>query len=101
VRCCEGELSRRISTTALGGHRIDHNSDHNAFGACYEDDATFRKLSELVDAVERREEVVSITRNGKPVAMIVSKEEYESWHETMEIMRDANLMREIRKGIHH
>jgi antitoxin YefM len=57
------------------------------------------KLSELVDAVERRDEVVSITRNGKPVAMIVSKEEYESWHETMEIMRDTKLMREIRKGI--
>lgn len=57
------------------------------------------KLSELVDAVERRDEVVSITRNGKPVAMIVSKEEYESWRETMDIMRDAKLMREIRKGI--
>jgi prevent-host-death family protein len=57
------------------------------------------KLSELVDAVERRDEVVSITRNGRPVAMIVSKEEYESWHETLEIMRDASLMREIRKGI--
>lgn len=57
------------------------------------------KLSELVDAVERRDEVVSITRNGKPVAMIVSKEEYESWQETMDITRDANLMREIRKGI--
>jgi antitoxin YefM len=57
------------------------------------------KLSELVDAVERRDEVVSITRNGKPVAMIVSKEEYESWQETIDIMRDAKLMREIRKGI--
>ena len=31
--------------------------------------------------------------------MIVSKEEYESWRETMDIMRDAKLMREIRKGI--
>ena len=57
------------------------------------------KLSELVDAVERRDEVISITRNGKPVAMIVSKEEYESWRETMDIMRDANFMREIRKGV--
>jgi prevent-host-death family protein len=57
------------------------------------------RLSELVDAVERRDEVVSITRNGKPVAMIVSKEEYEGWRETVEIMRDANLMKEIRKGI--
>jgi PHD/YefM family antitoxin component YafN of YafNO toxin-antitoxin module len=43
--------------------------------------------------------VVSITRNGKPVAMIVSKDEYQSWQETLEIMRDANFMREIRKGI--
>ena len=31
--------------------------------------------------------------------MIVSKEEYESWRETMDIMRNAKLMREIRKGI--
>jgi antitoxin YefM len=57
------------------------------------------KLSELVKAVERRDEVVSITRDGKPVAMIVSKEEYENWRETMDIMRDANFMREIRKEI--
>jgi antitoxin YefM len=57
------------------------------------------KLSELVDAVERRDEVVSITRNGKPVVIMVSKEEYESWRETLDIMRDANLMKEIRKGI--
>ena len=33
------------------------------------------KLSELVDAVERQDEVVTITRNGKPVAIIVSKDE--------------------------
>jgi prevent-host-death family protein len=38
------------------------------------------KLSELIDAVERRDEVVTITRNGKPVAIIVSKDEYEGWH---------------------
>ena len=57
------------------------------------------KLSELVDAVERRDEVVSITRNGKPVVIMVSKEEYESWRETLDMMRDANLMKEIRKGI--
>jgi prevent-host-death family protein len=57
------------------------------------------KLSALLDAVERLDEVVSITRNGKPVAMIVSKEEYESWQETVDIMRDAKLLRDIRKGI--
>jgi antitoxin YefM len=57
------------------------------------------KLSALVDAVERRDEVVTITRNGKPIAIIVSKDEYEGWQETIEIMKDSKFMQEIRKGI--
>ena len=57
------------------------------------------KLSGLVDAVERRDEVVTITRNGKSIAIIVSKDDYESWQETVEIIRDAKFMKEIRKGI--
>jgi predicted nuclease of predicted toxin-antitoxin system len=46
VTCAEGihnvEASGLWLTLALGGHKIDHNSDQNPFGACYEDDATFR-----------------------------------------------------------
>jgi prevent-host-death family protein len=57
------------------------------------------KLSELVDVVDRRDESITITRNGTPVAMIVSANEYEGWHETSEILRDAELLREIRDGI--
>ena len=57
------------------------------------------KLSELVDVVERRDEPITITRNGKPVAIIVSKEEYDSWHETVEILRDPQFLREIRDGV--
>ena len=57
------------------------------------------KLSELVGTVERRDEAVTITRNGKPIAIIVSKDEYDGWRETIEIMRDAKFMNEIRKGI--
>jgi antitoxin YefM len=57
------------------------------------------KLSELVDTVERRDEVVTITRNGKAVAMIVSESEYEGWRETVEIMRNKKLMKEIHRGI--
>jgi antitoxin YefM len=56
-------------------------------------------LSKLVDVVERRDESITITRNGKPVAMIVSKDEYEGWHETSEILRDTELLGEIRQGI--
>ena len=57
------------------------------------------KLSELVDVVERRDESITITRNGKPVAMIVSKDEYEGWHETSEILGDSEFIGEIRRGI--
>jgi antitoxin YefM len=57
------------------------------------------KLSELVDVVERRDESVTITRNGKPVAMLVSKDEYEGWHETSNILQDSEFLREIRDGI--
>lgn len=57
------------------------------------------KLSGLVEAVERRDEEVMITRNGRPAAVIVSADEYESWKETREIMADKELMREIRAGL--
>lgn len=57
------------------------------------------KLSELVDVVERRDEEITVTRNGKPVAIIVSKDEYDGWQETLEIMKDPEFMKEIRAGI--
>ena len=57
------------------------------------------RLSELVDVVDRRDEPLTITRNGKPIAIIVSKEEYDGWHETVEILRDPRFLREIRDGI--
>ena len=57
------------------------------------------KLSELVDVVERRDEPVTITRNGKAVAILVSKDEYDGWHETMQVLSDREFVREIREGI--
>lgn len=57
------------------------------------------KLSEIVDRVDRRNEPVTITRNGKAVAMIVSKDEYDGLRETIEILQNPEFMKEIRKGI--
>ncbi len=57
------------------------------------------KLSGLIEDVERRDGEVMITRNGRPAAVLVSPEEYESWRETREIRADRDLMREIRAGI--
>lgn len=57
------------------------------------------KLSALVDGVFRRDDEVVITRNGKPAAVLVSAEDYESWKETQEIKENPELMREIREGL--
>jgi len=57
------------------------------------------KLSGLVEDVERRDEEILITRNGRPAAVLVSPEEYESWKETRVIRADRDLMREIRAGL--
>ena len=57
------------------------------------------RLSGLVDEVERRDEEVVITKNGRPAAVLVSPDEYESWKETQAIRSDRELMREIRSGL--
>lgn len=56
-------------------------------------------LSKLVDRVETLQEEITITRNGRPAAVIVSPDEYEGWKETLAIRSDAEFMDEIRKGI--
>jgi prevent-host-death family protein len=58
------------------------------------------KLSQIVDEVSQLDEEVIITKNGRPSAVIVSPEEYESWKETNLILSDKDLMEEIQKGIH-
>ena len=57
------------------------------------------KLSQLVEEVSSRDEEITITRHGKPVAIIVSPDEFDSWKETLAIRADAELMAEIRRGL--
>jgi len=57
------------------------------------------KLSQLVEEIASRDEEITITRNGKPVAIIVSPDEFDSWKETLAIRADAELMAEIRRGL--
>jgi antitoxin YefM len=57
------------------------------------------KLSQLVEEVSSLDEEITITRNGKPVAIIVSPDEFDSWKETLAIRADAELMAEIRRGL--
>ena len=57
------------------------------------------RLSELVATVEKTEEELIITRNGRPAAVLISAEEFESWQETRDIQRNPALMREIKQGL--
>ncbi|NIR13790.1 MAG: type II toxin-antitoxin system Phd/YefM family antitoxin [Desulfobacterales bacterium] len=57
------------------------------------------KLSELVEAVYSTDEEIVITKNGRPAAVLVSPEEFESWKETIEIASSPDLMDEIKQGL--
>ncbi len=57
------------------------------------------KLSNLVEEIETRDEEIVITKNGRPAAVLVSPDEYDSWKETFAIRADASLMREIKTGL--
>ena len=57
------------------------------------------KLSELVEKVFSTDEEVMITKNGRPAAVLVSPDEFESWKETIEIKHDSEFMDEIKKGL--
>lgn len=55
-------------------------------------------LSELLDDVEDRQEHVLITRNGRPSAVMLSADEYDSLEETLDILQDKDLMEALRKS---
>jgi antitoxin YefM len=57
------------------------------------------RLSQLVADLETNEEVLIITRNGRPAAVLMSADEFASWQETREIQRNPALMREIKQGL--
>ena len=54
------------------------------------------RLFELVAGVEDREEEIVVSRRGKPAAMLVSHAEYERLKETVDVLSDSDLMRQIR-----
>jgi len=52
-------------------------------------------LPELVSAVEARDEQVVVTRKGKPAAVLLSYNEYARLRETLDVLSDPAMMRQI------
>jgi prevent-host-death family protein len=57
------------------------------------------QLSRLIDRVAETDEEILITRNGRPAAILISPDEYDSWRETRAIQSDRELIEEIRRGL--
>ncbi len=55
-------------------------------------------LSEIADRVEGQHDRVVVTRKGRPAAVLVSPEDLESLEETLAVLSDPELMRQIRKS---
>lgn len=52
----------------------------------------------IVKGIEKREEELIVTRNGKPAAIILNYQEFCRLRETVEILTDQDLMKQIRKS---
>jgi prevent-host-death family protein len=56
------------------------------------------RLSELVARVQQQHDQVTITRNGRPAAMVISLDEWESLQETLEILADGETVAALRQA---
>lgn len=56
------------------------------------------RLSEIVDKVERQHERVTLTRNGRPAAVLISPEDLEALEDTLDLLSDPKAMREIERA---
>ena len=57
------------------------------------------RLPELVTKVEVRDDQIVVTRHGKPAAVILSYDEYGRLQETLDVLSDPELMRQIHKSL--
>lgn len=52
----------------------------------------------IVRGVEKREDEIVVTRNGRPAAVILNYLEFRRLRETVEVLSDRALMSQIRKS---
>lgn len=55
-------------------------------------------LPTLVANANKKWDEYEITVNGSPMAVLISKAQYDSWKETDEILADKVLMKSIKRG---
>lgn len=56
------------------------------------------KFSEMVDRVYQQHECITVTRCGRPAAVLMSAEELEAFEDTLELLSDPSAMAEIEQA---
>lgn len=57
-----------------------------------------KDIFKLAEKVQRPGIRYTLTENGRPKVVMMSANEFDSWQETMEIMSDPELMKDIKKA---
>lgn len=55
-------------------------------------------FSEVVDRVEKQHERVTVTRNGRPVAVLISPDDLGALEETLDVLSDPKALADIREA---
>ncbi len=56
------------------------------------------KMSSVVERVETTHERVTITRNGRPAAVLINPADLEALEETLDVLSDPAAMQRLRAG---
>ena len=56
------------------------------------------RFAQLIDDASKMFAQFTITRNGKPEAVLMSKEEYDALIDTIEILSNPDTMASVRRG---
>ncbi len=54
------------------------------------------KFSEMVDRVEHTHDRITVTRNGRPAAVIISPDDLAALEDTLELLSDPEAMEQLR-----
>ena len=56
------------------------------------------KFSEMIDRVEDTHDRITVTRNGRAAAIIISPEDLEALEDTLDLLSDPAAVAELRKS---
>ncbi len=57
------------------------------------------RLLDLVRGLKHRQEVLAITRDGIPAAVLLSMEQYDGLMETIDLLTDQKTMRSLKRSL--